>query len=106
MANAFFQKADGYFERNADPDLNAIAPQCYESDGAHYCPAAVSYCSQIGGMVVFSMAAGRAGLFISFTPEGIRILANDLLGVADKVEAEHAQTANAQLAATLAKKAQ
>lgn len=106
MPDESFNKVDGYFERQSDPEFNAINPQCFNRDGAHFCSAVHTFVASQGGMVILSMEAGSAGLFISLTPAGVRRFANDLLGVADKVEADHAETANAQLAATLAKKAQ
>lgn len=106
MTDANFQKTADYFERAADPDFNAVAPRCFNRGDTHFCPSISTYVASIDGMIVISMEAGRAGLFNSFTPQGIRQLAADILGVADKVEAESAKQANAQLAAALARKGQ
>lgn len=106
MTDANFRKTDDYFERTFDPDLNAIAPRCFDRGHQHFCPSVATYVSSMDGMILISLEAGRAGLFNSFTPEGVRQFAADIVRVAEKVEAQQAATANAQLAAALAKKGQ
>lgn len=97
-------KAPGYFERTADDEHNAIAPSCFDFNGAHSCPAPFTGFAYIGGLVVLMLQRGPNGLHVQLTPTGARRMADDLRMVADQVEAMHAQEAATQLAATLAKK--
>lgn len=93
-----------YFERAADPDFAATQPACFMLRDKHFCPAHDAEVLSRDGFVIVGMTIGQRGLAVHFTPNGIRQLTADLLRIADQVEAMHAETAKAQLAATLAKK--
>lgn len=104
VPDANFHKADGYLEREPDADFAATNPRCFSADGVHYCGASACYAMSANGMVIVAMDRGPNGLATHFTPAGIRQLCADLLPIADRIEAENAEKANAQLAATLARK--
>jgi|GEM_PF-3482347 len=98
-------RVPGYFERGPDPDLGTTTPRCFDRpDGKHFCMAHSTLVGSKGGLIIVSMEAGKGGLFLELSPEGVRRLCTDLLTVADKIETQHAATSNALLAQTLARK--
>lgn len=98
------EKARYEIERGYDPDLDVSNPGCFRFDEIHYCAARHSSCLTRGPIVMLTLALGHRGLALHLTPEGARQYATDIIAIADKLEAEHTAQANAQLAATLARK--
>lgn len=100
-----FRKAEGYFERQPDPEFGATVGHCIDrDDGKHFCMAGgVLIASQEGHIALLLETAG-GGLFVKLTPAGIRQLCGDLLTVADKVEAAHMADASQLLARTLSRR--
>ncbi|HQS70023.1 MAG: hypothetical protein B7Y36_08380 [Novosphingobium sp. 28-62-57] len=91
-------------ERGFDPDLDVSNPGCLIYDGTHYCAATESRVVSRGSTIIILFSIGGKGLAIHLTPEGARQMGEDLVRIAETVGATHAAAANAQLAATLAKK--
>lgn len=105
MNRRIMRNTEGYYERQPDPDMSTTIPHCFDrDDGIHFCMAHQTLVGSKGGLILLMIEAEKSGLFIEMTPAGIRQFCGDLLGVADEIEAEHVETSNAQLAATLARK--
>ena len=99
------RNAPGFYERKPDPDLGTTTPHCFDRhDGKHFCMAHQTLVASRGGLILLMIEDGKQALFIEMTPAGIRQFCGDLLGVAEKIEAQHVASSNEQLAATLARK--
>lgn len=99
------EKADGYILRPYDPDFSASAPAPFIGpEGVVFRPAYNQLVASQDGMVLVMLDDEDVGLFAKLTPESVRILAHDMIRVADKVEAESALRSNAQLARVLSQR--
>jgi hypothetical protein len=94
------------FERSADLDTMLVNPTCMQFAGRHNCPAAMMDITSIDSIILLTLLAPRANVYVGFTPAGARQFAADLVQIADQVEAAHVDEANAKLAATLNKRGQ
>jgi hypothetical protein len=96
-----FKPVAGYFERQPDPEFGSVVPRCLDHNGKHFCTARQTLIASQGGMIMMMLDVGKGGLFFELTPAGVRRFCDDLLTVADKVEAEHANRSNELLAEVL-----
>jgi hypothetical protein len=97
--------APGFVLEQESADRTALAAQCFtRTDGVHFCPARTGAYGMWGRHhVLLTYELGRNGLFVAWTPEGAREAAQILLDMAARAEANLAEDAAAQLAATLGK---
>lgn len=94
--------------RNNDAEYMRLNRDCVERGLIHYCAGQDFGFGRIltedGPFAVLLLAAGRRGLHWQMPPAGARELAQRLIEVADQIEAEAAQTAQALLDAALGKR--
>lgn len=95
-------------KRDGDPEFMDLGQQCLELDGCYFCPAeavmAVSERRPGKTVITVLLARNRIGLAWRFTAPGAREMAEQLLAMANELEAEQLDAAKAQLAETLQKR--
>lgn len=92
----------------SDPETTHLSHDCLDVGDNHYCAAATftigHRISEDLDTIVLLAQRGSAGLAWQVTPKGARDFAEALNRCADLAEARMTKRANAQLAATLAKR--
>lgn len=107
VERAHLNNAPDMIEQCDDPEIFLLGQQCIEVDGKHYCAGGHfmigTRSAEDSSSIAMMLGKGHTGLHWQHTVHGARQLAQQLLQMADRLEAEQAAAARAMLTATLGK---